>query len=80
MASWFLIAAGLLLVACRKQAARLNEMFQRFVLQEKLAFDADTVEGYQIVIAILGALMVVMVVLGVLSLPGVLPMPFQASE
>jgi hypothetical protein len=55
-------------------------MFQRFVLQEKLAFDADTVEGYQIVIAILGALMVVMVVLGVLSLPGVLPMPFQASE
>jgi hypothetical protein len=70
LATWGVIATGLLFVIFRKAAARQNEAFQRFLLQQTEPFDADTIQGYEIVIAILGALMVI---LGVLLLLGVLP-------
>ncbi len=70
LATWGLIATGLLFVIFRKQGARQNEAFQRFIWQQTEPFDADTMQGYEIVIALFGALMVIV---GALLLLGVLP-------
>jgi uncharacterized membrane protein len=70
--AWGLIAIGVAFVVFRKQAARHNEWLQRLIYRDQKPFDATTLEGYEIVSAIFGVLMVI---LGVLSLLGLLPAP-----
>ncbi len=72
LTAWVFIAIGVLFLIFRKQGARHNEWLYRLIFRDKKPFDADTLEGYEIVYAIIGVLAVV---LGALSLLGMLPPP-----
>jgi hypothetical protein len=72
LVAWGAIATGVVFVVFRKQVARQNEALQRFVYRSGKPFDPNVREGYEIVSALLGVLVVI---LGVLSLLGILPAP-----
>ena len=67
--AWCVIATGAVFVIFRKQAARHNEWFQRLIYRTKEPLSADSLEGYAIVYAIVGVLVVI---IGLLSLLGIL--------